>query len=197
MSITIPLAGSSHVSISEETVEASPPDELSFTVKGTISANEALLAKFSGRTLTLTRIDLSVTDSQTVSVDLVDEATLRLETVDVGVETPDAADVASGVDSVTSPVDDSDDADEWADARTGGVAFTVEGIVRDVPAETCEVLSGCSPTLNAITFGVEDAAKGDGGKRDVIVEFKLLGYRVVVHRDGTVDVGTGGGVPGL
>lgn len=184
MRVTTHLDENESVRLSDEVVETRPPDRLAFAVEGTITMTEDLLGSFAGATLNPVRIDVSGNGSQAVAIDLAGESSLRLETVDVGVETPDAGDLSPGLSS-------EDDSEERS-TRPGAIAFTVEGAILDVPAETFESLSDGPRTVETLTFAVEDPVRSDGGADDVLLDFTLLGYGVVVYRNGVVEVGTGG-----
>lgn len=62
-----------------------------------------------------------------------------------------------------------------------------------MPAETFESVTGGPPAVAAITFDVEESIRSDGGSgADVVFQGSLLGFTVVVRRNGTIDVGTAG-----
>ncbi|RDI70219.1 hypothetical protein [Halopelagius longus] len=189
MSVTVHLDENESVRLTDEVVETRPPDRIAFAVEGTITMTEDLLGSFAGATLNPVRIDVSGDGSPAVAIDLAAESSLRLETVDVGVETPDADDLSPGLDSL-SPGGDDDS--ETTGSRPGAIAFTVEGAILDVPAETFESLPGAPRTVETLTFAVEGPVRTDGGRDDVLLDFTLLGYGVVVYRNGVVEIGTGG-----
>lgn len=193
MSHTIRLGESGNVQVTEEIVDTRPPDRIGFAAEGVITITETLLNQFEGSTLNPVRVEISVDDSRAVDLDLTETASLRLETVDVGVETPDTDDLSPGLDTVRSSGDEA----ESTGSKPGALAFTVEGAITDVPAETLETVGDGSPTLESITFAVEEPLRSDGGPddaADVIFEFSLLGYGIAVHRNGVIDVGARGGV---
>ncbi len=77
------------------------------------------------------------------------------------------------------------------------LAFTVEGTIREIPEPTFEEIEGRPPRLESLTFAVDETVRSDGGSgEDVVVEFTLFGYGVVVRRDGSIVVGSAGGVDG-
>lgn len=188
MTVTVHLDGNESVRLTEEVVDVRPPDRLAFAVRGTITMTENLLGSFAGTTLRPVRLDVSG-DGEAVGIDLAEESSLRLETLDVGVETPDAGDLSPGVDALGS---DEDDDSETPDARPGAIAFTVEGSVLDVPSETLDSLSEGPRTLETLAFAVEDPVRSDGGDDDVFLDFTLFGYGIVVYRNGVIEIGTGG-----
>lgn len=195
MSPTVHIDRNPCVTVTEEVFEPRPPDRIAFEGEGVIKLSEALLGEFEGASLKSVRIDLAVDRSRTITIDLAEEGSLRLESVDVGVATPDADDVRRGIDAARSLGGDGDGS---ADAATGAVAFTVEGAIRDLPEETVRSLVGESPTLASVTFSVAESVRTDGGSPvDVLLEVGLLGYDVVVRRDGTIEVTTGGVAPVL
>lgn len=191
MHVTVVPDESRSVRVSDETVRIRPPDRIAFEARGTIRVTEGLLAEFAGASLKPVRIDVSTGDSPPVEIDLEGPASLRLDTVDVGVEFPDADDLSAGVDAVRSSGDD-----DSSGTHPGAVAFTVEGTIRDVPEGTLALLSEGTPTLESVTFAVEDPVRGDGGSGDdALVEITLFGYGVVVRRNGVVEIGIAGNVP--
>lgn len=206
MSPTVHIDRNPSVAVTDEVVEARPPDRIAFEAEGVIRPSESLLARFEGSSLRPVRVELSLGEGETVPVDLAEPGALRLESVDVGVATPDADGVRRGIDTIRSSggIGDGDGGGDEsggrgaADAPTGAIAFTVEGTVRDLPPETVESVVGESPTLASVTFSVAESARADGGSpSDVLLEVGLLGYGVVVRRDGTVEVTRGGIAPAL
>ncbi|GAB3671871.1 hypothetical protein [Halopiger thermotolerans] len=191
MSITVNVEGNQNVRVTQQLVDTAPPSQVEFAAEGTITMTPALLERFEGASLQPAEIELAVADSETVAVDLSGTASLRLETVDVGVETPDAGDLSPGTDAIGSSTNDDS---ETVDAKPGAIAFTVEGTIADVPAETLESLADASskPTLATITFAVEEPTRSDGGSgADILLEIDLLGYGITVYRNGRIDIGTG------
>lgn len=199
MSPTVHIDRNPSVTVTDEVLEPRPPDRIAFEAEGVIKLSEALLGEFEGSSLQPVRVDVAVDSSRTVTIDLSEEGSLRLESVDVGVATPGADDVRRGIDTVRSLGTDGAGAeDESGDAAAGAVAFTVEGSIRDLSEETVRSVVGESPTLASVTFSVAESARTDGGTpSDVLLEVGLLGYGVVVRRDGTIEVTTGGVAPAL
>lgn len=192
MSTTVYVDEDPSVSVTESIVDPDPPDSVGFIIEGVVRPSRALLSKFEGSSLTPARVDVAVDDGRTVAVDLDEEATLRLESIDVGVETTA---VAEGVDAIDSALGDGDGS---SDEPSGAIAFTVEGTIRDLPAETLAALECESPTLESVTFSVAETVETDGGSPlDVLLDVNLFGYGVVVRRDGTIEVRRGGGSSGL
>lgn len=195
MSVTVNVAEDRAVRLTEQVVETRPPDTIAFTLGGTVMMTEELIGAFEGTTLTPAEVSLSVDGSRTVDVDLSNGATLRLETVDVGVETPDPDDLIPGADSIGSAAEGTPNP---SNATPGAIAFTVEGAIRGVPGEAFAAIAGGTPAIEALTFSVEDSTRSDGGSGDdMLFEFTLLGFEVSVHRNGIIDVGTRGTTVGL
>lgn len=191
MSHTVNLVENQSVDLTGETVDPRPPDRIGFAAEGVIRMSEGLLERFEGRSLEPLEVEFSLGPSRTVEVDL-EEASLRLESIDVGLETPDADDIASGVERVRP----SDDGGRPSERPAGTIAFTVEGTIHDVPEPTVEIIAGESPGLVSVTFGVEESARADGGSpSDVLLEVGLFGYGVVVRRDATIEVRAPGAAP--
>lgn len=189
MTVTIRIVDNQSIRISDEVLEERPPDRVAFSVEGVVTMTEEVLSEFEGQALKPIRIDVSVEKSRAVELDLT-EASLRLETVDVGVEVPDADDLSPSMDSL-GPSSGGDAESSYA--GPGAIAFTVEGAIDDVPAEALEPIAESAPTLESITFTVDDAVKSDGGSDDRIFEFSLLGFHVVVNRNGVIEIGARGG----
>lgn len=180
MSIVVDLADDPNVRIESADVEPHAPDAVAFTVDGSISVGGALLGEFAGRTMEPESVAFTV-DGDELAIDLRDGATLRLETLDVGVEVPDADDVLSNAVDVPTGGDD---------GPLGAVSFTVEGVVEDVDEGTAGRLAGASAAPDSITFAVHESLESDGGRGepDPLAEFTLLDYRIVVRRDGVLTV---------
>lgn len=178
MNVDVDLADDTNVRLSDAEVTARPPDSIAFEVRGSLSVGSALLGQFVNRTLKPSWVTFSVDDG-TESVDLSGDASLRLESIDVGVETADADDVVSNPTDVAS--------DAVTDAM-GSVSFTVTGVIENVAEGTTESLSTGTPEPASITFSVDESLATDGGRRDLVAEFGLLGYGIVVRRDGTVSI---------
>lgn len=193
MTVTIRIVDNQSIRVSDEVLEERPPDRVAFAVEGIVTMTEEVLSEFEGQALKPVRIDVSVEESRAVELDLT-EATLRLETVDVGVEVPDADDLSPGMDSLRPS---SDDDAESTDPGPGAIAFTVEGSIQDVPAEALEPIAESASTLESITFVVDDAVKSDGGSDDRVFEFSLLGFHVVVNRNGVIEIGAHRGGNGV
>lgn len=195
MSITVKIADDQRVRVAGDAVETRPPNQFTFGVEGVLSMTEQLIGQFEGATLRPSRMTLSVDDDRTVEIDLADEASLRLSSVDVGVETPDSDDIPEGVETLTSSVTDPS---ALTDANPAALAFTVEGSVLDVPEETIEILESGDVTLESLSFAVDDGVRTDGGSPDdVVFEVTLLGYGITVRRDGTIVVGVRDDLAGL
>lgn len=191
MSLTVRLDENESVRVADEVIETHPPDTVEFVAEGVLTMTAEILERFEGNTLDPEQLTLSVDASRDVPVDFTKEPSLRLEEVDVGVETPDTDDVSSEIDSLSSTTD----AAQSFGSKTGAIAFTIEGVLLDVPEETFEQLSEGELTLKSISFAREDVVKSDGGSNDtVLLEFSLLGYGIVIYRDGCIEIGTGGDI---
>lgn len=195
MNVTVQVDENEAIRVTEEIIETQPPDTITFAASGTATMTEEVLGTYEGTSLSPTRVAISVDGSRSVDVELSKEASLRLETVDVGVETPNADDLMPNSDSFSAVTDDSPDLGHSA---PGAIAFTVEGIIRGVPEGTIDSISGRASEIEAVTFAVEPSARSDGGLGDdVVVEFTLLGFGISIRRDGTIDVETSGGPTGI
>lgn len=198
MSVTVPLVDNQDIRLRTDIVEPHPPGTIEVTIEGTITITGALLGQFEATTLEPVAVDLAVDESESVTVDLRKDGRLRLETIDVGIEPPDAGDLVPDGDALESPVSSLSDADPGLDPKPepGVIAFTVEGVIEGVSPATIDDLTRADrqPTLESITFAVEESISSDGGRADdIVAEFSLLGYGIVVRRDGTVTVGTRSG----
>ncbi|QSW99560.1 hypothetical protein [Haloterrigena alkaliphila] len=191
MSVTIDLDDTESIQLTETDVERRPPDRLEFAVEGSLTVTPDLLANFEGATLDPVQVTVSSGDADPVAIDLTDAATLRLETVDVGVATPDGEDVAEGLGAVASTATGNGGS---VDSPPGVISFSVDGVLRDVPTATLEAVGNDAPELESLTFAVEESLRSDGGSDDdnVVFELTLLGYGIVVRRDGSIVVGTDG-----
>lgn len=186
MSVTVDVADSPNVRLTRQDVAAEAPDAVAFAVEGRATVPAGSLASFEGRNLRPVAVTLAVEGSPVV-VELGDGAELRLEAVDVGVETPDAGDLPTGVDD---PGSAATDVVGGIDVDAAVLAFTVEGTVTGVAPEPFEALARAPPTIESITFEVDDPVATDGGPDDgVLVEFAVLGLRIAVRRDGSITVG--------
>lgn len=186
MSITVDIADDQRIRVAGDALETDPPDELTFAVEGALSMTEQLVGQFEGATLRPSRMTLSVDDERTVEIDLTDEASLRLSSVDVGIEVPDSDDTSEGVETLKSSVTDPS---ALTDVNPAALAFTVEGSVMDVPEETFEILESSDVTLESLSFAVDEGVRTDGGSADdVVFEVTLLRYGITVRRDGTIVV---------
>lgn len=195
MSITVEIADDQRIRVAGDAVETHPPDQFAFAVEGVLSMTEQLVGQFEGATLKPARMTLSVDGDRTVEIDLTDEASLRLSSVDVGVETPDSDDITEGVETLKSSVTDPS---TLTDVNPAALAFTVEGSVLDVPEETLEILESGDVTLESLSFAVDDGVRSDGGSADdVVFEVTLLGYGITVRRDGAIVVGARDDLAGL
>lgn len=202
MTLRIDRDGHDAVRLTAADLEARPSGTVAFAVEGTATITGEMLEAVAGATLTPERVEVGVDDSGPVSIDLGDEtpAALRPESVDVGIATPDADDLTPDPDPIRSAVEPGTGGDgvDAADVRPNVLAFTVDGIVHGVTDETLEVLSSGSPTLEALVFAVEgglatdDGIRSDGGATDPVFELTLFGHGIVVNRDGTIVVGSGG-----
>lgn len=199
MSVTVDVDEDRRVRVTDVAVEPRPPDRIDFEVEGTVTITEALLGELAGATLEPARIEIA-SGEQTVEIDLAADAALRLETVDVGVETP-GTDVLSSSPDVIDPSADAESAADTTSAdggaesdetRPGSIAFTVDGTIVDASEETLDAISSGSPNLESLTFAVEGPVRSDGGTEpgdDVIFEWSLFGYGIVIRRSGTIVVG--------
>lgn len=195
MSLTVEIAENRGIRVTEDCIETQPPDRLAFTVEGAITMTEQVLGEFAGTTLNPSRVAVSVDESRTVDIDLDDEASLRLSSIDVGVETPDSDDISRGIDTLR---ESATDPAELADAKPAALAFTVEGTISDVPEETLETVAEGEPEIATVTFAVEDPVRGDGGPNDdALLELTLFGYGLAVRRDGSIVVGNRGRSSGI
>lgn len=186
MSTSVNISENPSVEVTEAVVRPRPPDSVGFLAEGMIRPNPGLLAEFEGLSLKPVGVTVSVGPSRTVEVDLSGTASLRLESVDVGVETPEVGDAVDAVGSVGS-------GDATAsDAPAGRIAFTVEGSIDGLSAETLEDLGDGSPTIESITFSVAETVETDGGSPlDPLLEVTLFGYGVIVRRNGIIEVRAG------
>lgn len=200
MSLTIDLEEADELRVTENVVEPRPPGTVEFLVEGRATIGEEVLGAVAGAALTPERVDVGVGESRTVSIDLQEEGALHLERVEVGFVTPDAADRPPGVDALQSAAADVAEGNlaDAADVRPDVLAFTVEGVVRDVAADDLERLATdeAAPLIERVVYAVDDPVRGDGGSGPVL-ELVLFGYGIVVHRDGTVVVGTSAGPDAL
>lgn len=193
MSVTVSIVGNDDIRVSTDTVEPHPPDAISFAVEGAVTITEALLGQFEGATFEPVAVDLAVDKSEFVTVDLRDDGRLRLETIDVGIEPPDTEYLIPDGDTIRSPIES---AAGLSDPDPGVIAFTVQGTVEGVSPATIDDLTRSDQPLavESITFAVEDSIRSDGGREDdIVAEFSLLGYGIVVRRNGTVTIGTRSG----
>lgn len=195
MSNTVRFDDAESIRLSDVIVETRPPDRIEFSVEGNLSVTEAVLGEFAGTTMNPSRVTVSGGDADAVALDLTGPATLRLETVDVGVATPDREDLADGVDALRSSADGGPDS---VDPRPDVLSFTVDGEIRDVPSETFAALPAAGLSLESITFAVEESVRSDGGRGDdVVFECTLLGYGIIVRRDGSIVVGKAGSLASI
>lgn len=193
MTVTIDLDETESIHLTDA-LERRPPDRLEFAVEGSLTVTEALLAEFEGATLNPVRIAVSTDDSDPVEIDLTGAATLRLESADVGVATPDAEDIPTSLDALRSGNDVFGSVKSPPDV----IAFTVEGVIRDIPTATLEAVGDDTSEIESVTFAVEESVRSDGGSDDdVLFELALFGYGIVVRRDGTIVVGSDGSLPGI
>ncbi|MFC7230475.1 hypothetical protein ACFQMM_02195 [Saliphagus sp. GCM10025308] len=188
MSVHVDIGENRNVRLTDERIECRPPNRIAFAAEGVITVTSELLGEFEGASLKPVRVDISVDESRTIRTDLEEEASLRLETVDVGVETPDTDDLSPGMDTVSAS---SGDGTGSTDASPGAIAFSVEGAIVDVPTESFDPITDGSPSLESIVFAVDASVRTDGGADDAIFSLDLLGRRIVIYRNGAIDVGTG------
>lgn len=190
MTLTVQIDDNESIQLTATAVETRPPDRVAVTAQGSLSVTGGLLEQFAGAQLNPIRVAVSSEGSDPVEIDLTEQTSLRLENVDIGVATPDGDDISNGLDAVTPSADSRP---EPVDSPPDVVAFAVEGVISDVPAGTLEAIEDEAPRLESLTFAVEDSVKSDGGPgRDVVFELTLLGYGIVVHRDGTIVIGSSG-----
>lgn len=135
-----------------------------FVAEGIITVTEESLGRLTATNLKPTQLVVAA-DESSVTVDLTGAASLQLDAVDAGVETPDANDSVPGAVSLRRTAEDDT---KSLNVEPGALGFPVEGAIRNSPEETFEALSGGSLTLESITFAVEDAVKSDGGSSDVL-----------------------------
>ena len=198
MSLTIELVGDSRVRLDDVEVTARSEADLAFRVEGTLRLTQALLSEFAGRRLTPDTVAFSVDDAEVVEVALEDGTSLRLETVDVGVETPDGeldGDVVTADTDAVSP--------DPADARSlasdvakslastpSALAFTVEGVVENVAADDFEALSADEVVPASVTFSVDETPETDGGAPDdALFELHVFGFEIAIWENGTILLG--------
>ncbi|QLG49884.1 hypothetical protein [Natrinema halophilum] len=192
MSITVNLKEDQSVQVTDQVIETKPPARVAFAAEGVITMTRDVLEEFAGSSLRPVEIEMAIGESETVNIDLSKEASLRLDTVDIGVESPDTNDLSPGMDTIPSSSDDNSDVNN---THPGAIAFTVEGVIRDTPEEVRKPITDASPRLEAITFAAKNALRSDGGSgTDIILEVSLLGYGISIHRNGVIDIGTGSDV---
>lgn len=192
MGISVNIEENDSVRVTDQLIDTEPPDSVTFAAEGMLTMAESLLEKFEGASLKPVEIEMTVDELGSVEIDL-EDAELRLETVDIGIETPNTDDLSLGVNSIPSASGDTDPGDdESGDPGPGAIAFTVEGVIRDVARETLEELADGSPELASVTFAVEEPIRSDGGSGNAVFEFDLLGFEIAVYRDGTIEIGARG-----
>ncbi|MCU4753639.1 hypothetical protein OB919_16890 [Halobacteria archaeon AArc-curdl1] len=184
MSITVDIDANQNIRVTHETIEARPPDRLDVTAEGVITMTPELLGAFEGASLKPARIDITVDETRTIDTDLQSEASLRLESVDVEVETPGIGDL--------SPMDEQSTGNLDSSASPPGViAFAVEGTISGVSSDTVDSIIAGSSRLESLTFDVESQVVSDGGSgTDALLRITLFGFGIVVQRNGIIDVGT-------
>ncbi len=200
MSVTVPIVDNQDIRLRTDIVEPHPPGTIEVIIEGTVTITGALLGQFEATTLEPVAVELVVDESESVTVDLRKDGRLRLETIDIGIEPPDTGDLVPDGDALESPVSSLSDSasDPGLDPKPepGVIAFTVEGVIEGVSPATIDDLtrSDRQPTLESITFAVEESISSDGGRADdIVAEFSLLGYGIIVKRSGTVTIGTRSG----
>lgn len=194
MSITIDVAESSGVRVTDADVTVESDDTLAFTVEGVVRVGGDLLGQFVGSRLIPAEVALSA-DGDRVEIDLSEEAALRLEEVDVGVEmledvSASPSEIADDVETDVSEMADSaaTEASDLADS-VGRISFTVAGVVEDVPADAADRLADTDAAPRSLTFSVEDPVEGDGGTpEEPVASFELLGVAIAVRVTGTIIV---------
>lgn len=195
MTFTIDIQSNPLVGITHADVAATDEETIAFEVEGTLRVTDELLGALVGSRLTPTEIALACESGPPAEITL-DEAGLRLEEIDVGVELPatdadDASDLAeTAVDGLTdaaesdgaAPVDPTAPLD-----AAGRVAFTVEGVVANAPTDAVERIDDGEAWPASLTFAVDDLVESDGGSPGgPLVELELLGVRVAIRTDGTI-----------
>lgn len=187
MSVTIGLVADSRVRLDDVEVTTRSEAAVAFRVEGTLRLTETLLSQFAGQQLKPDAVAFSVDDAQIVEVALDDETSLRLETVDVGVGTPDQDAVPTDAEDARSLASD---ARESPDSTPNALAFTVAGVVENVAAEDLTALSADEVVPASITLSVDETPETDGGSPDDgLFQLRVLGYEIAIWEDGTVVVG--------
>lgn len=190
MSLTVQFDETETIRLTDNTVEARPPDRVEFSIRGSLTASETLLAEFEGATLDPVSVTVSTDNGdESVTLDLTGPASLRLENVDVGVASPDADSIPDDLDALLRSAAGFD----AGDSRPDVLAFTVEGSIRGVSTATLDSLATENAEIEGVTFAVDDAVKTDGGSEpEILLELALFGYGIVVRRDGAIVVGSNG-----
>ncbi|WP_235920697.1 hypothetical protein [Natronorubrum halalkaliphilum] len=153
MSVTLQLTDTDSIHLTDERIERRSPGHIEFAVAGTLSLTEAVLAAFEGATLNPAQATIAIDEGRTVDIDLTDEASLRLETIDVGIASPDPDDLVPESDPISAVADD----DPASAAPSPDVlAFTVEGVIRGVSTEAIEAVAAGDPEFASLTFTVDD-----------------------------------------
>ena len=187
VSVTIELLADSRIRSDDAEVTTRSDAAVAFEVEGTLRLTEALLSQFAGRQLAPTAVAFSVDDAQIVEVALDDETNLRLETVDVGVGTPDEDAIPTDAEDARSLASD---ARESSDPAPSALAFTVAGVVENVPEEDLAALSADEVVPASVTFSVDETPETDGGAPDDgPFRLRLLGCEIAIREDGTIVVG--------
>lgn len=191
MSLTIDLAEQEHARIADAAIEVDPPQGLAFVAEGVITVSEELLQNNQGMSFNPTEVVFDSEEGQPVAVDLTGTASLQLEEVDVGVETPEKEDLASGLGTANPSTVDAEAGMPQID--TGVVAFTVKGTIQDIPTDVLESLSDRSLSLAAVTFSAGETLKSDGGPTDdTLTTITILGLEITIYRGGVIAIGTDG-----
>ncbi|WP_247730695.1 hypothetical protein [Halovivax limisalsi] len=194
MSLTIRFDEHETARLTDERIETVSRDRIEFVAEGNLTVTESKMAAVAGRTLRPTTVTLTVEDERPVPIDLTGPATLRLEDADVGIEPAGTDAVPSEATALESTTDDGPNG---ADPTYGVLSFTVDGAVQGVPEETVDRLAGSNATLRSITFTLDDETRSNGGTNDTVLAVTLLGFGVLVQRNGVVRVGIDGRVPGV
>jgi len=174
------------VRVKDATVTVDEEETVAFAVEGVLRVGGDTLEPFVDARLTPIEIAFAAGD-ECVAIDVANDAELRLEAVDVGVELPDCA-TSGAVDAAANPVETAANPNESV-GGVGRISFTVEGILEDVPADAAERLADADAEPRSIAFSVDDATASDGGDAEApVATIELLAVRIAVLVDGTIVV---------